>query len=511
MGETKMKTQNQKLSKMLRLLLPVGLALICVLPAFAQAGGGAPPQLSQVERKNKAPISKEILHVNIPKPTETKLANGLTVLILEDHRFPLATVQFYIDGAGGLYEPEAWPGLASITAQMMREGTKTRSSKQLAEDIDALGAFVGSGAGYGSPNAAINANGLSENFDKWFPIAVDVMLHPAFSPEEFANVKQRQKTGLIQNRTNPNFLATERFNRAVYGNFPAAIISTNVETLDKMTPENLAKWHDEHYVPQNSILAISGDVDAAKLLPKLKQWLADWKQTDSSPKMLTAASPVPAKNIYLVDRPNSVQTTLWLGNIGFDRKSPDYVAYRVLNGVFGGSAAARLFMNLRENKGYTYGVYSDSNSSLYPGYWRTYGEFRSDVTGAAMSELLVEINRIRGEKVPATELEEAKRAIVANFALSLESPQNIISFAIVRKIYGFPDDYWDKYPAEVMAVTADDVQRVAKKYIDPNTMQVVAVGDASKIKPMLEKFGTVEMYATDGKPAGAKAAAPGSN
>jgi zinc protease len=505
-----MKTQLQKYSKSLRLLLAVGLALICVLPAFAQAGGGAPPQQSQVERKNKAPISKEVLRVKIPKPMEMKLDNGLTVLILEDHRFPLTNVQFYINGAGGLYTPEGWPGLPSITAQMLREGTKTRPSKQLAEEIDALGASIFANAGYDQSGAIVNASGLSENFDKWFPITVDVLLHPAFSGEEFNNVKQRLKTGLVQNRTNPGFLATERFNRAVYGNFPAAVVSTNAETLDKLTPEILAKWHDEHYVPQNSLLAISGDVNTATLLPKLKQWLAAWQKTDNQIKRLTGATPVPTKNIYLVDRPGSVQTTLYLGNIGFDRRSPDYIPYAVLNGVFGGSAAARLFMNLRENKGYTYGVYSNSSGGQYNGYWRAYGDFRSDVTGGAMTELLVEINRIRDEKVPTTELEEAKRAIVAGFALSLESPQSIISYAITRKLFDFPDDYWDKYPAEVMAVTADDVQRVAKKYIDPNTMQVVAVGDASKIKPMLEKFGTVEMYATDGKPA-AKAAAPGSN
>jgi zinc protease len=505
-------TRIQKFSKSLRMLFPVGLALMCVLPVFAQAGGGAaPPQLSQVERKNRAPISKEVLRVNIPKPMETKLDNGLTVLILEDHRFPLANVQFYVNGAGGLYAPEAWPGLASITAQMLREGTKTRPSKQLAEEIDALGASVFASAGYDQSGATVNASGLSENFDKWFPIAVDVLLHPAFSTEEFNNVKQRLKTGLVQNRTNPNFLATERFNRAVYGNFPAAVVSTNAEILDKLTPEHLAKWHDEHYVPQNSLLAISGDVNAATLLPKLKQWLAGWQKTDNEIKRLTGATPVPTKNIYLVDRPGSVQTTLYLGNIGFDRRSPDYIPYTVLNGVFGGSAAARLFMNLRENKGYTYGVYSSSSGGQYPGYWRTAGDFRSDVTGSAMSELLVEINRIRDEKVPATELEEAKRAIVAGFALSLESPQTIISYAITRKLFDFPDDYWDKYPESVMSITADDVQRVAKKYIDPNTLQVVAVGDASKIKPMLEKFGTVEMYATDGKPAAAKAAAPGSN
>jgi zinc protease len=246
------------------------------------------------------------------------------------------------------------------------------------------------------------------------------------------------------------------------------------------------------------------------LIPKLKQWLAEWQKTSYSPQVPANANAVQAKNIYLVDRPNSVQTTLYLGNIGMDRKSADYVPYTVLNGVFGGSAAARLFMNLRENKGYTYGVYSNFSATRFAGPWRAYGDFRTDVTGGAMTELLNEINRIRDEKVPTTELEEAKRAIVAGFALSLENPQQLLNYAVQTKIYGFPADYWDKYPAQVEAVTSDDVQRVAKKYIDPNTLQVVAVGDASKIKPMLEKFGTVEMYATDGKPA-AKVAAPGMN
>jgi zinc protease len=513
MGETKMKTQLLKYSKSLRLLLPVAMALAIVTPAFAQGGGTqAPPQLSQVERKNRAPISKDVLRVNLPKPAEIALPNGLTVLVLEDHRLPLVSVQFSIDGAGGLYDPANLPGLAAMTAQMLREGTKTRSSKQLAEEIDAMGASISAGSGSTSASTTLSASGLSENIDKWFPVAVDVLLHPSFPATEFTNIKQRQKTGLIQNRTQPGFLASERFNRAIYGNFPAAVIASNAEAIDAMTADNLAKWHDEHYAPQNAILAISGDVSAATLVPKLKQWLAEWQKTNASPKLPPAPTAVQAKNIYLVDRPNSVQTTLYIGNVGFDRRSPDYVAYTVLNGVLGGSAAARLFMNLRENKGYTYGVYSSYSALQYPGFWRATGDFRSDVTGLAMGELMNEFNRIRDEKVPDGELEEAKRAIVAGFALQLESPQQLISNAIIRKIYGFPDDYWDTYPAKVMAITADDVQRVAKKYIDPNTIQVVAVGDGSKIKPMLEKFGTVQMYATDGKPATAKsAAAPGSN
>jgi len=512
MGETKMKTQLLKYSKSLRLLSPVVLAMAIVMPALAQAGGGqAPPQLSQVERKNRAPISKDVLRVNLPKPAEFTLPNGLTVLVLEDHRLPLVSVQLSIDGSGGLYDPANLPGLAATTAQMLREGTKTRASRQLAEEIDAMGASISAGSSSTSANTTLNASGLSENIEKWFPVAVDVLLHPSFPAAEFTNIKQRQKTGLISSRTQPSFLATERFNRAIYGNYPAAVIASNAEAIDAMTAENLMKWHDEHYAPQNAILAVSGDVNAATLVPKLKQWLAEWQKTNASPKLPPAPTAVQAKNIYLVDRPNSVQTTLYIGNVGFDRRSPDYIAYAVMNGVLGGSAAARLFMNLRENKGYTYGVYSSYSAFQYPGFWRAAGDFRSDVTGLAMGELLNEFNRIRDEKVPDGELEEAKRAIVAGFALQLESPQTIMSNAIIRKIYGFPDDYWDTYPAKVMAITADDVQRVAKKYIDPNSIQVVAVGDGSKIKPMLEKFGTVETYATDGKPVAKSASAPSSN
>jgi len=218
------------------------------------------------------------------------------------------------------------------------------------------------------------------------------------------------------------------------------------------------------------------------------------------------------KRVFLVDRPNSVQTNLYMGNIAIDRRSPDYYAMNVLNRVLGGSAAARLFMNLRENKGYTYGAYSGFAAVSYAGAWNANSEVRTDVTDGAMTEFLVELNRIRDEKVPTTELEEAKRSIVASFALSLESPQTIMSYAVTRKIFGFADDYWDKYPAQIMGVTADDVQRVAQKYVNPATMQIVAVGDGTKIKSVMEKYGPVEVYSTEGKPAAAKsAAAPGTN
>jgi predicted Zn-dependent peptidase len=202
--------------------------------------------------------------------------------------------------------------------------------------------------------------------------------------------------------------------------------------------------------------------------------------------------------VLLVHRPNSVQTTVALGNIAIDRRSPDYLPMVLMNDVIGGGASARLFLNLREEKGYTYGVYSNFSALRYPGPWRAGGNMRTEVTDGALVEFFNEIRRIRDEKVSGRELEESKRSIVAGFALSLEQPTRVLNFAITRKLYGLPADYWDTYAAKIMAVSAEDVQRVARKYLNPETLQLVAVGDAAKIKTVLEKYGTVEVYDSNG-------------
>jgi zinc protease len=473
-------------------------ALFLTPPIRAQDSAPSTPT-SKVERKNQAPLSSEVLRVKLPKPIEAKLENGLTVLIAEDHRFPSISVQLQISAAGALYEPENVAGLASVTAQMLREGTKSRDSKQIAEEADKLGASFGGSAEFGSSVTHFGASGLSDNFDTWFPLALEVLLHPSFPARELDNLKQRLAVQLRQQRAAPGFLASERFNRALFGHHPAAIVSATAESLEALTAAVLAKWHRERYVPQNAILGFAGNVRAADLIPKLEKWLADWEAT--SLKETLPANPIRTteRKVYLVDRPNSVQTTIALGNIAIERRSPDYVPLVVMNHILGGGAAARLFLNLREEKGYTYGVYSDLTALRYPGPWRAGGSMRTEVTAQAVAEFFNEIRRIRDEKVSDSELADAKRAITARFALSLEQPTGVLAFAMVQKTYGFPPDYWDNYPGQVMAVTAEDLQRVARTYLNPDTMQLVAVGDADKIKPALEKYGPIEVYDSTGK------------
>ena len=472
-------------------------SLAVLAPLHGQESAISP---SKVELKNKAPVSSEILRVKLPRPVEARLKNGLTVLILEDRRAPYINMQLYITGAGALFEPSDMAGLANATAAMLTEGTKTRTSVQIAEQIDRLGAALSAGSGFGSPETILSASGLSDNFDEWFAVVVDLLLNPSFPADELEKLKQRQRAQLREQRSSSGFLTTERFNQAVYGDHPAAHVSPTVESIAKLDREALAKWHRSRYAPTNAILGIAGDVRAKELIPKLEKRLSAWKNGGTKVTWPRNAAPATSRRVFLVNRPNSVQTTLAIGNIAIDRRSPDYMPMAVMNYVIGGGASSRLFLNLREEKGYTYGVYSDFSALRYPGPWRAGGSMRTEVTGDALTEFFREFQRIRETKVTAEELEASKRAIVASFALSLEQPTRVLGFAITSKLYRFPADYWDTYPARIMAVTADDVQRVARKYLNPDALQLVAVGDASKIKEPLEKYGAVEVFDTSGAP-----------
>src|SRR5437867_8478529 len=384
-----------------RFLAVILLAVAAGLPAAV--GQDVAPDTSKVERKNRAPVSKEVLHVSLPKATERTLSNGLTVLILEDHRLPFISLQYNISAAGPIFEPTDMPGLAGVTAQMLREGTKTKGSLQIAEEIARLGASLSASSTYGSSATVVSASGLSDNFEQWFALTNDVLLNPSFPPEELNRLKQRLKTQLRQQRSSPTFLSNEMFSRAVYGAHPAAVVTSTVASIDAMTPEALAKWHREQYAPQNAILGITGDVRAAELVPKLENWLAGWKKTDLKEVLPPNPKVVANRRVLLVDRPNSVQTSVMLGNIAIDLRDPDYVPMSVMNHMLGGGSSALLFLNLSVETVDTYGVYSSFTALKYPGPWRAYGDVRTQVTEGAMTELFREFQRIRDERVPEKE------------------------------------------------------------------------------------------------------------
>ncbi len=481
-------------------LAAIGLMLaFAAPPAHAQGGQAAPPSSKAVVMKGRAPVNEKVLDVKLPKPTEGDLANGIHLIVLEDHRAPQVTFQLLIPGAGGYFDASSSIGLASATAAMMREGTATRSTTQISEQLETMSSNVNVGTGMTSLDATVSGSALTENLDKLFDLASDILLHPTFPDEELAKYKTRTKTGLNQNRSFPGFLVQELFQRVMYGDDPASRLLMTPEQLDKVSRAAMVEFHKAKYVPDHAAIAFAGDIsyDRAKLLVESK--LGAWKKSGAA---LVAAKDPPAigpAKVWLVDRPSSVQTNFIVGTQAIERTNPDYNVLEVMNSVVGGGPTGRLFIHLREEKGYTYGAYSGLSAGRYRGTWSAQTDVRSDVTEPALKDLLGELVAIRDTTVPAKELQDRKRSLVAGFALSLESPQQVLNYYVTSWIYKLPADYWDKYPQRVMGVTAVQVQAAARKYLDPARVQIVAVGDGKKVEEILRKFGKLEVYDTEGK------------
>ena len=472
---------------------------ICAFQRFQQQdpSGPAGQSIKGAVIKGKAPVNKEVLRVKLPRASEATLKNGLRVMVLENHRVPVFSMDMVIL-AGGFSDPPDHRGLAAFTAALLREGTKKRSSKEIAEQLDTLGATLNAVSSVSSFTTSIRASGLVANFTDVLGIFSDVILNSKFPAEEVEKFKTRTLSQLQFIRSNPRYLATERFNRAIYGDHPAGLISPAADSIRKTTSEALTKFRNTYYRPNNAMLAITGDVTLKTVIGELEGAFGSWERAEV-PEAAVAPVPEPGPaRLALVDRPGSVQTLIQLGVLGIRRTDLDYFPLLVMDKIVGGGAAARLFLNLREDKGYTYGAYSSFNSSIFRGIWGASSEVRTEVTDGALHEFMYELNRIRDEKVSDADVENAKRAIVGGFALSLEQPQALLQNIVTQRLYKLAADYWDSYPAMVSAVTADDIQRVARKYIDLSHLQIVAVGDASKIRDALSKYGAVEVYGANG-------------
>jgi zinc protease len=463
--------------------------------ALGQQTPGAQPAGSDsivgVELKGKAPVNEQTLRVQLPKPQEAALTNGLRVALLEDHELPTFSL-YLIIGGGGLADPQDKRGLAMVAAALLREGTKRRSSRELAEQLATLGANLSAGASPSSGESSVSVSGLTESIDATLDLAAEVVRHPTFPPAEVEKFKTRFLSQLQQQRSLPGFQAQEQFMRAVYGEHPGSYVVPPESVLKALTSADLTNYHRTYYRPNNVTLIAYGDVTLKDLTKKLERVFGDWPKGDAPERKLPELTGPGRTRVFLVDRPGSVQTSLWLGGLGIERDSEDYFAVLVMNHILGGGPASRLFLNLREDKGYTYGVSSGFSGSSFPGVMVASTDVRTAVTEGALHELSAELRRIIAEPVPASELKNAKRALIGRFALSLDSPQALISNLATQKIYGLPRDYWDTYPQRVEAITPADVQRVARRYYGSERLQIIAVGDGASVREALAKYGEVE-------------------
>lgn len=489
---------NCRFRKIVRtLLLSVAALTFAVGLSVLRAQEKTTP-LSQVERLNRAPVNKEALRVQLPRPVVTKLPNGLTLLLLEDHKLPTANFILWIR-PGQLADPANLPGLASFTADMLREGTEHRSSLEIASQADSLGATLAANARFGSSYTVVNASGFSQNAPQLLDLLSDIVLHPAFRADELATYRQRETAALEQRMANPIFLGQRALRQVLYGEGPLAVASATKDSIAQVTPEDLKRFHDQHYRPGNAILGAVGDFKTADMRALIEKYFAAWSgAAEPAPSLGAKAEAQPAK-ITLVDRPGSVQTYLMAAARGIRRTDPEYYALEVMNQILGGGPQARLFLDLREEHGYTYGAYSNFSAEIYPGEWLAAAAVRTPVTDGSMTQFVYEFKRMSSDLVPQGELDDARHSIVASFALALEQPARLLDNWMTVQYYDLPADYWDHYADRISAVDAAAVQAAARRFVDLPHMQWIAVGDRGQIQEALAKYGPVNVVDAEGK------------
>ena len=462
-------------------------------------GAAAPPAVratatppgasaSSVERLDRAPVSKEILNVSLPRSKEQTLDNGLALMIAEDRRVPLVSVRFEVRGAGSLTAPNANRIIPIAAGTMLREGTTSRASREIAEAFDNYGVQVTIGETNDASVISIQATGLSDTFASWFPIVADIVTHASFPSDELTLVKRRLAADWQSRRSAPMTAATEVLEQALYGTEAARPLDPNA--IGALTSDQLKAWHAERYVPQNTVLGIAGAIETSAVEKIVRETLGGWAKTGFAETLPPRPAPAGAR-VFVINRPGSVQTTLLVGTQAVDRAHSDMAPLVIANRVLGGGANARLFVKLREERGLTYGAFSTINGYRHGGDWRAWVEFSSARAPEAVEAFMAELRRIRTDPVPEQELDDARRSIAASFALTLEQLSQVVNYMTHRRGYGLSTDYWDRFPEKLMSISQADTQRVASTYLDLANLQVVAVGDAAQLEPLLKPLGPV--------------------
>lgn len=430
-----------------------------------------------------------------PDYTAATLQNGLKVFVIEDDRKPAVTFRLIIKG-GALHDGEK-PGISSFVATLLNRGTKTRDALAFAQEIDYIGARVE--AATGDDSLAVSATGLTKYSAKILDLLVDAVVHPVFPPEQFAREQKKALSQLAAEMQEPGALAGKLASRVVYGSHPYGAITTE-ESVLAITREDIVKYHQNWFAPNNATLAVVGDVKKDEVLAQLEKVFAAWTRHDVPIAKFANPPEMKGLAVHLVDRPGSVQSNIVICEPGPPRNSPDTPELNVLNGTLGGGFSGRLFQNLREKHGWTYGAYSVFELNRFGGAFQASAETRNEITVPAIKEIFAEMRRLREEAVPKPELELQREYNVGNYLLSLENTARTAQRVQDVELYGLPADFYKRYALRMSSVTVEQMQALAKKYLGVENLAVVVVGEAKEIQPELEKLGTVTVYDTKLKP-----------
>jgi zinc protease len=454
--------------------------------------------------RSQVPAPLQPRPIVIPTPREIVLPNGLTLVVVEDKRLPLVSYRLAFR-VGGSFDPPALPGLTDLLAGLLPEGTESRTSKEIAEEVARMGASLSAGAN--SDYTIVAASALAQFNDPILGLMAEVVLEPSFPENEVELAKQNTKESLRQQRAQPSFLASEMVSRVMFGDHPYSVVAPTPESIDRSSRDEFVRFHRAKLVPNNAVFIVVGDIRYEDIRNRIESLFSTWEKGEE----LVANFPAPPqrtkRTAYLIDRHGSAQSNIVIANSGINRTNPDYFPVMLMHTVLGATASSRLFMNLREEKGYTYGAYSNLDARRSAGTFRATAEVRSAVTGDSLKEFFYELDRIRREPVSEKEIADAKSYLTGVFPIRLETQEGLTDQLVQIKMLNLPDNYLQNYRDRVQAVTIQDIQRVAEKYVRPDEAALVVVGDGSsvldQIKPYCED---IEIYNTAGKRKSAEAA-----
>src|ERR1700752_299312 len=447
--------------------------------------------------RSQAPPPLEARPIVVPTPRETVLPNGLTVVVVEDRRLPLVSYRLALR-VGGAYDPKGIPGLTDMLAGLLPEGTQSRTSKQLADEVARMGASLSAGAN--SDYTIVAGSALAQFNSNILELMADVLLRPSFPENEVELARQNTKESLRQQRAQPSFLASEMVSRVMFGAHPYSSVAPTPESIDLCTREEFVAFHKSKFVPNNAVFIVVGDVRFDDICSEIQSLFSGWEKGEGLSTDFPAP-PVRTDRVeYLIDRHGSAQSNIIIANRGIVRTSPDYFPMLLMHTVLGATASSRLFMNLREEKGYTYGAYTNLDARRTAGTFRATAEVRTAVTGDSLKEFFFELNRIRSERVSDKEINDAKAYLTGVFPIRLETQEGLTDQLVQIKMLNLPADYLQTYRDRVQAVTIEEIQRVATTYIKPDEAALIVVGDGAsvveQIKPYCEN---IETYNTAGK------------
>ncbi len=450
------------------------------------------PAFAQLDRSQK-PEPGPAPEIQLGDYESFTLDNGLQVFVVENNKLPRVAFSLLIDIDPQTEGDKA--GYIDLAGQLLKRGTETKSKEELDEAIDFMGASLSTSAN------SIYASSLSRHTENLLEIMADVLLNPAFPEDELEKLKKQTISGITSSEDDADYILRNVSRVLVYGESHPYGELTTKESVEQVSIEDIKAYYDAYFKPNNAYLAIVGDINKADAEKLIRQHLEKWEQGDVKQTDVPEIKAPEATTVTIVDRPSSVQSNVRVTYpVSLQPGDEDVIKARITNQILGGGASGRLFTNLRETYGYTYGSYSSLSSDKFVGSFAASANVRNEVTDSAVYQMLYELDRISSEPVEEDELQAVKNNVSGSFARSLESPQTVASFAINTARYNLPEDYYQNYLKNVESVTAEDVKATAEKFIKPGNAHIIIVGKAADIEDNLSQFGEIKYADKYGKP-----------